>query len=61
MQLSCPICRTPTDSTRDPDFPFCSPRCRLLDLGNWADERYRVADSTPVPAADTDDERSSGS
>ena len=22
--------------------PFCSERCRLLDLGNWIDERYRV-------------------
>ena len=61
MQLTCPICRKPTDSALDPDFPFCSPRCCLLDLGNWADERYRVADSTPVPAADTDDERSAGS
>ncbi len=61
MQLSCPICRTPTDSALDPDFPFCSPRCRLLDLGNWADGRYRVPDSTPVPAPDTDDERPSRS
>jgi endogenous inhibitor of DNA gyrase (YacG/DUF329 family) len=24
-------------------FPFCSDRCRLMDLGNWADERYRIA------------------
>jgi hypothetical protein len=29
-------------------FPFCSRRCRTLDLGNWIDERYRV-DAEPVP------------
>ncbi len=61
MQLSCPICRKPTDSAFDPDFPFCSPRCRLLDLGNWADGRYRVPDSSPARTPDTDDERSAGS
>jgi len=25
-----------------PRGPFCSPRCRLLDLGRWAGEEYRV-------------------
>lgn len=42
----CPICRKPTESGKDADFPFCSERCRLLDLGNWASEKYRV--SQPV-------------
>ena len=31
--------------------PFCSERCRVIDLGNWAAEAYRV----PVPADDKDD------
>ncbi|MSP60351.1 MAG: DNA gyrase inhibitor YacG [Myxococcales bacterium] len=26
-------------------FPFCCERCRLLDLGSWLDERYRVGGS----------------
>jgi endogenous inhibitor of DNA gyrase (YacG/DUF329 family) len=26
-------------------FPFCSPRCKLVDLGKWLDEKYRVADT----------------
>ena len=43
MKRTCPICRTPTDSETHPDFPFCSERCRLLDLGNWASEKYRVS------------------
>ena len=43
MKHHCPICAKPTDSSTDRDFPFCSERCRLLDLGNWASEKYRVA------------------
>lgn len=43
MKLRCPICKAPTDSEKDAEFPFCSERCRLLDLGNWATEKYKVA------------------
>jgi endogenous inhibitor of DNA gyrase (YacG/DUF329 family) len=35
-------------SASDPEFPFCSERCRLLDLANWATERYVISE----PAAD---------
>jgi uncharacterized protein len=43
--LRCPICRTvvPLDS---PDVPFCSDRCRLIDLGKWASGEYRI--SSPI-------------
>lgn len=44
MQRRCPICKKPTDSTVDADFPFCSERCRLLDLGNWSSEKYVVSE-----------------
>jgi endogenous inhibitor of DNA gyrase (YacG/DUF329 family) len=44
MKHRCPICRRPTDSESDADFPFCSERCRLADLGNWASERYVVSE-----------------
>ncbi len=44
MQHHCPICQAPTDSEKHADFPFCSERCRLLDLGNWAAERYIVSE-----------------
>lgn len=44
MEWRCPICRTPTDSETGKDFPFCSERCRLTDLGNWASEKYRVSE-----------------
>jgi endogenous inhibitor of DNA gyrase (YacG/DUF329 family) len=57
--MRCPICRKPV-SEDDPDFPFCSERCRLLDLGNWASERYVI--STPLQSGDLDefDELESG-
>jgi endogenous inhibitor of DNA gyrase (YacG/DUF329 family) len=44
MKYQCPICRKPVDSASDADFPFCSERCRLLDLGNWAMEKYVVSE-----------------
>ncbi|SIO59392.1 hypothetical protein SAMN05444166_6035 [Singulisphaera sp. GP187] len=35
-----------------PSFPFCSDRCRLVDLGRWIDGTYAVPDdvTTPTPA-----------
>jgi hypothetical protein len=30
----------------DPNMPFCSDRCRVIDLGNWASEKYKI--STPI-------------
>jgi len=56
MQHHCPICKTPTDSKTHADFPFCSERCRLLDLGAWAAEKYVVTepifDEEEIPEAD---------
>lgn len=43
MTARCPICRKPTDSEKNTEFPFCGERCRLLDLGNWASEKYRIS------------------
>ena len=44
MKHRCPICKKATDSDTDRDFPFCSERCRLMDLGAWASEKYVVSD-----------------
>lgn len=43
MKRNCPICRKPVDSETHVDFPFCSERCRVLDLGNWASEKYVIS------------------
>jgi endogenous inhibitor of DNA gyrase (YacG/DUF329 family) len=42
--VKCPICGKEVPFN-DPNMPFCSDRCRLLDLGNWAAEKYAI--STP--------------
>jgi endogenous inhibitor of DNA gyrase (YacG/DUF329 family) len=43
--LRCPTCRTIVHK-KDEDFPFCSERCRLIDLGKWASGAYVI--SSPV-------------
>lgn len=49
-KLKCPICRKEVPFGA-PEMPFCSERCRLIDLGKWADEEYRIpAEPAPGPA-----------
>jgi endogenous inhibitor of DNA gyrase (YacG/DUF329 family) len=43
--MRCPICRKEVQPD-DPFAPFCSDRCRVIDLGNWASEKYVI----PIPA-----------
>jgi endogenous inhibitor of DNA gyrase (YacG/DUF329 family) len=43
--LRCPTCRKIVLRS-DPDFPFCTERCRLIDLGKWASGGYVI--STPI-------------
>jgi endogenous inhibitor of DNA gyrase (YacG/DUF329 family) len=50
IKLRCPICKKATKKT-DPDFPFCSDRCRLIDLGKWASGGYVIS----TPADDVED------
>ena len=47
--VRCPICKKEV-AFDDPNMPFCSDRCRLIDLGNWASEKYVI--STPVKPSD---------
>ena len=42
MQIKCPICKKKTTWEENPNKPFCSERCKLMDLGKWASEEYRV-------------------
>lgn len=44
--LPCPTCeKTVQWSDEFPDRPFCSERCKLIDLGEWASESHRIAGS----------------
>jgi len=42
--IKCPICKKDV-SLDDPNMPFCSDRCRIIDLGNWASEKYVISSS----------------
>ena len=49
MLRKCPICARRTDPKLD-CYPFCSERCRMQDLANWATASYTV--SSPLTEAD---------
>jgi endogenous inhibitor of DNA gyrase (YacG/DUF329 family) len=58
----CPICKREVPGDEEAPRPFCSARCRAIDLGSWLDERYRIATVSeededglsPAPSADDD-------
>lgn len=61
-QVKCPQCgRLTLYTVENPFRPFCSERCRLIDLGEWASESYRIpsntssSDSLTSPEDDYDD------
>jgi len=47
-QVPCPTCGKPAVyAPSNPARPFCSERCRTLDLGGWASEAYRIPAQPP--------------
>ena len=59
--LTCPICQTHVHFTSRgevPWRPFCCRRCKLVDLGRWLNEEYRIReeradlDGEPIPGED---------
>jgi endogenous inhibitor of DNA gyrase (YacG/DUF329 family) len=56
-KLKCPTCRNETTWENNPHRPFCSDRCRLIDLGGWAQEHYRIpGDALDIRSDDEEDE-----
>ena len=64
MRSPCPSCKKPVEADEDrplpAHFPFCSDRCRLIDLGKWFDEEYRVAGKSPGGPSDGEPEAEDG-
>jgi len=57
LVVNCPRCQAPVSWSADAPFkPFCSERCKLMDLGAWATEKYRVA----VPDNDASEDNIAG-
>jgi uncharacterized protein len=52
INLKCPICKKAV-AKGAADFPFCSERCRTIDLGKWASGQYVV--STQIQDADDEE------
>jgi uncharacterized protein len=51
VKLRCPICKKAVKSG-DADSPFCSERCRTVDLGKWASGAYVI----PSPVTDAEEQ-----
>ncbi len=61
--IKCPICSKDVKFYKNrkfpPNFPFCSQRCKLIDLGKWLNEDYKISEPVPegyVPKDIEDDE-----
>ena len=50
--IRCSICERYFEQATSTSLPFCSPRCKQIDLGRWLGEKYSV----PVERADDDDD-----
>ncbi|MBN2242373.1 MAG: DNA gyrase inhibitor YacG [Acidobacteria bacterium] len=49
--MKCPLCGKEVKDLKQPCRPFCSERCKLIDLGNWISGEYRV----PLPETNEKD------
>lgn len=50
MKVTCPTCQNSVVWNKESEFrPFCSKRCQLIDLGEWAEEQHNI--STPLTAS----------
>ena len=54
----CPSCNREVQWQANPFRPFCSERCKLLDLGKWVSEEYRVP-GKPVPTEPSSEDENS--
>ena len=51
--VACPNCKKQSEYSADNPFrPFCSERCKLIDLGDWANDNYKIPDNKPPDTLD---------
>jgi uncharacterized protein len=58
-RVKCPTCRREIDWANTPFRPFCSERCRLIDLGAWLSEKHAIPGETVPGDSETSDDDSS--
>ncbi len=61
MVIRCPICKAETTWEENPHRPFCSERCKLIDLGKWASDDYRIPGEKLKKDDDDEEAREGGS
>lgn len=57
QRVKCPTCRREIDWSQSPYRPFCSERCKLIDLGAWLTEKHAIPGE---PASDEAEHGASG-
>jgi endogenous inhibitor of DNA gyrase (YacG/DUF329 family) len=53
--MKCPICKKNV-ALDNPEMPFCTERCRLIDLGNWATEKYVISEPANLSQIDEEED-----
>ncbi|MCW8828381.1 MAG: DNA gyrase inhibitor YacG [Gammaproteobacteria bacterium] len=59
LYVTCPTCHSKTPWEGNPWRPFCSERCKLIDLGDWAGENHRIPGAPHLPMDDNDEDSDS--
>lgn len=58
-QVTCPTCGKQIEWTdKNPWRPFCSERCRIIDLGDWASEKHKIPSETPADFVNSESDES---
>ena len=54
--VKCPTCRRPVEWSEASVYrPFCSDRCRLIDLGAWLTEKHKIPDESSAEGTEAED------
>ena len=55
LTVQCPTCQKQVEWNTESKFkPFCSERCKLIDLGDWASEKHAIPVSPDLDIANID-------
>ena len=54
--MKCVYCHKKNADKAQGVYPFCSERCKLLDLGQWTEESYRIPSATPPDEMEVSEE-----
>ncbi len=56
-KIRCPVCKKVASWENNPFRPFCSERCKIMDLGKWASEEYQITGQKKEPPGKDSEEK----